>query len=163
MQTIKRKYKFVTIWKLDAPIECVWEAIHNTSEWPRWWKYVRQVHETEPGGENGVGSLRAYTWSSALPYKLSFEMRSTRVDRPYVLEGTAQGELTGTGRWELSSQDGVTTVRYTWEVDMRKPFLNLIAPIARPLFVWNHNKVMQAGGEGLSRLLRARLLASGES
>jgi hypothetical protein len=162
MQKIERKYKFLTIWKLDAPIERVWEAIHNTEEWPRWWKYVQNVSELEPGGGEGVGSVSSYTWSSALPYKLSFQMCTTRIDKPYLLEGIAQGELTGTGRWDLSSEDGVTTVRYKWEVDMKKPLLNLIAPVARPFFVWNHNKVMQAGGEGLARLLGARLLAHAE-
>jgi hypothetical protein len=36
--------------------------------------------------------------------------------------------------------------------------MNLIAPIASPLFSWNHHKVMQQGAEGLARLLNARLL-----
>jgi len=26
----------------------------------------------------------------------------------------------------------------------------MIAPLARPLFVWNHDRVMRAGGEGLA-------------
>jgi uncharacterized protein YndB with AHSA1/START domain len=162
MQKMERKYRFLTTWKFDAPIDRVWAAIHDTDEWPRWWKYVRDVSERRSGDEAGVGSVRSYTWSSALPYKLSFEMRTTRVDKPYVLEGIAQGELIGTGRWDLSSEDGVTTVRYRWEVDMKKPLLNLLAPVARPFFVWNHNKVMQAGGEGLARLLGARLLEHAE-
>ncbi|MEA2574365.1 MAG: hypothetical protein QOH93_1663 [Chloroflexia bacterium] len=162
MQNVVRKYKFLTVWKLDAPIDRVWEAIHDTDEWPRWWKYVQAVGGKVEGIEDGVGSVRSYTWSSALPYKLTFHMRTTRAEKPYVLEGEAQGELTGTGRWDLSTADGVTTVRYLWEVDMAKPFLNAIAPVARPLFVWNHNKVMQAGGEGLARLLGARLLAHAE-
>jgi len=42
-------------------------------------------------------------------------------------------------------------------------FLNALqpslAPIARPLFVWNHNLIMRAGGKGLARLLNARLIS----
>jgi hypothetical protein len=37
--------------------------------------------------------------------------------------------------------------------------MNLAAPIARPLFKWNHDMVMQQGGKGLARLLNARLIS----
>jgi hypothetical protein len=37
--------------------------------------------------------------------------------------------------------------------------MNLLAPVARPVFRWNHNVVMHQGGEGLAALLRANLLA----
>ena len=38
--------------------------------------------------------------------------------------------------------------------------MNLLAPIARPIFAVNHDWVMRGGGEGLAKLLGARLLAS---
>jgi hypothetical protein len=37
--------------------------------------------------------------------------------------------------------------------------MNAFAPIARPIFRWNHNVVMRQGGECLADLLGARLLA----
>ena len=37
--------------------------------------------------------------------------------------------------------------------------MNLLAPMARPLFAWNHAYSMRQGGEGLARLLRARLIS----
>jgi hypothetical protein len=39
--------------------------------------------------------------------------------------------------------------------------MNLLAPVARPIFAWNHDYVMRNGGEGLARLLGAPLLTSG--
>ena len=41
-----------------------------------------------------------------------------------------------------------------------KPWMNLLAPIARPVFEWNHDWVMRNGGEGLASLLGCRLLAT---
>ena len=38
--------------------------------------------------------------------------------------------------------------------------MNLLAPIARPVFAWNHDWVMKRGGEGLSRLLGAPLVVA---
>ena len=36
--------------------------------------------------------------------------------------------------------------------------MNRLAPVARPVFAWNHGVVMRQGAEGLARLLDARLL-----
>ena len=36
--------------------------------------------------------------------------------------------------------------------------MNRLAPVARPLFAWNHDVVMRRGAEGLARLLGAQLL-----
>ena len=38
--------------------------------------------------------------------------------------------------------------------------MNLLAPIARPAFEWNHDWVMGNGGDGIATLLGCRLLAS---
>ena len=49
-------------------------------------------------------------------------------------------------------------VRYEWRVRTKRGWMNLLAPIARPFFKWNHDYVMQRGGEALADLLDARLL-----
>ena len=45
----------------------------------------------------------------------------------------------------------MTYVRYDWKVNTTKKWMNLLAPIARPLFNWNHDIVMKAGYEGLKK------------
>src|SRR5919202_5119807 len=127
-------YEFVTIWQLEAPIEEVWEEICHPERWPGWWRGVESVVELKPGDENGVGSLHRYVWKSRLPYELAFDMQTTWVESPVALEGVARGELEGTGRWRLFHEDGITTVRYTWKVRTTKPWMNLLAPLARPIF-----------------------------
>lgn len=146
-------YAFVTRWSFQAPIEPVWELISKSEGWPDWWPGVEKVELLERGTDGEVGSLRRLTWKSRLPYKLKFEMRTTLVERPNVLEGRAIGELDGTGRWELRQEGDWTHVRYDWRVATTKPWMNLVAPIARPLFAWNHDVVMGWGGEGLARKL----------
>jgi uncharacterized protein YndB with AHSA1/START domain len=161
------EYRFLTTWVLDADRERIWDAIHASERWPGWWRGVERMVELEPGDESGVGQLARYTWRSKLPYELEFEMRTTRVERPHLIEGEASGELAGTGRWRLFEQgaaggDGPTTaVVYEWNVRTTRAWMNLLAPIARPIFAWNHDYVMRNGGEGLARLLGCRLLATG--
>jgi hypothetical protein len=70
------------------------------------------------------------------------------------MEGDAVGELTGTGRWRLFEQGGTTAVTYEWNVRTTKAWMNALAPVARPIFEWNHDYVMRRGGEGLKCQLR---------
>jgi hypothetical protein len=70
--------------------------------------------------------------------------RDMALTRPLLIEGRADGELTGTqfGTHHRSHQT-----------------LDVIAPVARPLFVWNHDEVMDRGCQDLERRL-ARTTAS---
>jgi hypothetical protein len=154
------EYRFVTSWCLQAPIDRVFEAIDDAARWPQWWDGVRLATLLEPGDEQGVGRLWRLVWRSRLPYELAFDSRVTRVERPWLLEGHAVGELTGVGRWRLF--DGpATAVIYEWNVRTTRPWMNALAPLARPLFAWNHDAVMRQGAEGLARLLDCRLLVPG--
>src|SRR5215208_3485306 len=152
-------YRFLTTWCLDAPIEKVWDALYASERWPEWWQGVEDVTVLEAGDENRVGELSRYTWKSALPYRLAFEMRTTRVERPHLVEGQARGELTGEGRWRLFEGQG-TAVTYEWVVVTTERWMNALAPLARPVFAWNHDYVMRRGGEGLARRLGTRLLVT---
>jgi uncharacterized protein YndB with AHSA1/START domain len=154
------EYRFLTTWCLEAPIEPVWEAIHDSERWPEWWRGVERVVELDPGDEAGIGQVGRYTWKSRLPYELSFDVTTLRKERPHLLEGEASGELAGTGTWRLSEGGGLTTVLYEWDVRTTRAWMNLLAPLARPVFAWNHDWVMKHGGEGLARLLGARLVVA---
>jgi uncharacterized protein YndB with AHSA1/START domain len=155
------EYEFLTTWLLDSPRERVWEAIHDQTSWPEWWRGVEEVEEVRPGEDGGLGSVSRMVWKSLLPYRVEFEVTTTHVDRPRLLQADAVGELSGVGRWRLLEEDGATAVLYEWNVATTKPWMNLIAPLARPVFEWNHDWVMSRGGEGIADLLDCRLLASG--
>lgn len=153
-----KQFSLITYWHLEAPIERVWDALATPEEWPRWWRYVLAVVKLEPGDAQGLGSLRRYTWSSKLPYRLSFEMRTTALERPTFMEGVAAGDLIGTGRWRLEPIGHSTRVQYEWTVVTGKKWMRLFAPMLAPLFAWNHDKVMREGGEGLARHLGVALI-----
>ncbi len=154
-------YAFVTEWRFDAPIEAVWGAVRDSERWPSWWRSVRAVEKVRAGDAAGIGEVRRFTWKGRLPYTLTFEMRTTRVDPPFALEGVASGELEGEGRWRLAREDGgtpaaegaCTFVRYEWNVRATRRWMRLLGPILRPLFAWNHDAVMRDGERGLRRLL----------
>jgi uncharacterized protein YndB with AHSA1/START domain len=154
------EYAFLSIWELEAPIERVWDAIRTVESYPAWFPAVQRVELLQSGDSEGVGTVTRSWWSTALPYGFSFDLRTTRVEAPSLLEVDATGELVGTGRWELATGGGRTTVRYFWNVAPAKRWMNLLAPVARPAFAWNHAIVMQAGGAGLARWLGVALRSS---
>lgn len=153
------EYRFLTTWLLEAERDRVWEAVYESERWPQWWKGVLEAERIEEGDEAGIGQLGRYVWKSKLPYKLEFLMRTTRVERPHLLEGDASGELAGVGRWRFFEQSGVTAAVYEWNVTTTRAWMNLLSPIARPIFAVNHDYVMRNGGEGIAELLGAKLLA----
>ena len=154
-------YAFLTTWLLASPREPVFEAIFDQERWPSWWRGVEEAEEVRPGDGSGVGTVSRLVWRSRLPYRIEFEVTTRRVERPHLMEGHAVGELTGTGRWRLWEEDGVTVVTYEWNVATTKAWMNAMAPVARPVFKWNHDWVMNRGGEGIARLLGCELLGSG--
>lgn len=146
-------YQFVTIWKFDAPLEVVWQEIRCMDKWPQWWPYVAKVELLKKGDSNDIGSVRQITWKTALPYSLSFDSELLEMEKYQRMEGRAFGDLEGKGIWYFSHENGVTTVRYDWLVNTTKAWMRLLAPIAKPIFTWNHDKVMEAGFIGLKKRL----------
>lgn len=154
-----RHYALTTQWVLAAPVERIWDALVAPETWPRWWPQVESVVLLRSGDAQGIGALRRYTWSSRLPYRLTFDMTTASLARPTFIEGFASGELNGVGRWRLASAQGMAQVEYEWTVTTGKRWMQALAPVLAPVFRWNHDQVMAAGGRGLARYLGVRLLA----
>lgn len=113
----------------------------------------------EKGDQFRVGELSRFTWRSVLPYSLSFDIRVTRAEPPYLIEGRASGELDGVGPWHLYEGQGAAIV-YDWRVSTTRAWMNALGALVRPAFSWNHDLVMRQGGRGLAAELGARLLLS---
>jgi Polyketide cyclase / dehydrase and lipid transport len=148
-------YQFITNWQFNAPLERVWHEIKTMSRWPDWWPYVAKVELLKAGGTDDIGAVRRITWKTALPYTLTFDSELVELDQFKRMQGRAFGELEGTGSWLFAHENGTTYVQYDWQVNTTKAWMKLLAPIARPIFEWNHDKVMDAGYLGLKKRLEA--------
>jgi hypothetical protein len=133
----------------------VWWVLREAERWPEWWRGVERVTVL------ALDERYRIAWRSRVPYELEFDFEVVDLDEPRAMRGVASGALTGTGHWRLYEQDGVTAVTYEWKVRTTKRWMNLLAPLARPIFDYNHNVVMRWGGEGLARRLDCNLLAAG--
>lgn len=153
------QYAFVTRWQFKAPLPDVWDAIYSSLEWPAWWKGVLAVTELEKGDEGGIGSVRAYSWRSVLPYQLSFRMRLVEIETHKRMKGQAFGELEGEGEWFFTEKEGITHVEYHWMVFTNKAWMNYLSFMLKPAFQYNHDVVMRWGAQGLASKLNAELIS----
>jgi uncharacterized protein YndB with AHSA1/START domain len=153
------RYRFLTTWCFDAPLAVVWEAIKASERWPEWWPGVLRNECVHDGDGDGVGSVYECEWRSALPYTVRFRAETLRVEQPHAIEVRASGELAGRGLWRLYEGDGSVAI-YEWDVETTPAWMNALAPFGRPVFTWNHDRIMRRGGEALARKLGCRLLAA---
>ncbi len=126
-------FDFDTTWHIEAPIGEVFDALTDSLRWPDWWPGLDDVKPLEAGDEQGIGRTQRFVWKSRLGYRLRFDIRITRVHDPCLIEGVASGDVAGIGRWLLHEGSAVTRVRYTWQVRTVRPWMGLLARVARPL------------------------------
>ena len=64
-------FRFVTEWRLRAPIDQVFATIDDIEAWPSWWPMVRKVERLEAGDANLLGQVNRMTFVGKLPYRHS--------------------------------------------------------------------------------------------
>ncbi len=146
-------YNWVSVWDIDAPRPMVWAAISRAEDWPRWWPFVDSVELLRPGDADGAGAMCHLVWRTRLPYRIRLEVETVDVKPEHSLWVRAQGDAAGEGTWKLTDAGGGTRVEYEWRISLDRPWMRWLAPLAAPLYRWNHDAVMAAGGTGLARYL----------
>jgi len=151
------EYHLLSTWQIEAPLDEVYGAIYDSLHWPDWWPGLQQAEQTAPGDARGIGCKRRYSWQGDLPYAVTFEVNTTRIENLLNIEGTTEGDLEGTGCWHFRQQDSLSTVQFEWHVRTTKWWWKLLEPVARPMFIRNHGLLMAQGAAGLARRLQAPL------
>ncbi len=138
-----KHYVFRTVWEIDVPPETLFEILANVPNYPKWFPLIKEVKTT------GYGKF-SYRCRSILPYDLEFDTAQTVVDEDKgILEASMEGDLVGFSRWTITPRGEFSTVEYFEEADTNKALLNLLAPVAKPLFKLNHWIAMIRGRSGL--------------
>ena len=144
-------FALTTTWRIPASIEAVWACLVDTEAWPAWWKYVEAVEETAPGETSGLNNTRKYCWRTCLPYRLMLSLRVTSICPKHRVTVEVSGDLRGDGCCQFSyhPDQAQTQVIFYWHVQTCKPWMNWLTTLTRPVFIWNHGRVMKQGELGL--------------
>ncbi|MEO6885293.1 MAG: SRPBCC family protein [Jatrophihabitantaceae bacterium] len=141
------RYVFRSLWRLDSPVDRVYNALVDVANYPDWWPQVRATRQLDDcSGELSCRSL--------LPYKLVFVATREIEDRANgILRARVSGDLNGRTQWTITSVKGGTTAVFDEDVVVGTRALRLAGRLARPALRVNHRMMMQAGEQGLRRLL----------
>lgn len=150
-------YQFESRWALRAPIERVFDVALKAEHFGEWWPSVTASSLISTGEDGMVGHRARYRVKSPLLYSMSFETTVLEAERPFRIHAKVRGDLVGTGTYLLASDGPVTQVRFLWFVSTTKRWMNLLAPLARPLFAWAHKSVMSKGARAMAKHLGTRL------
>ena len=153
-------YQFESEWVLTAPIESVFDVMTRVEDFSKWWPSVKNSRLIEEGDSEGVGAKAKYWIKSPLGYTMHFEMTVLEVDKPHRIHSLARGDLVGTGTHLFEDRGDRTAVRYLWYVSTTKRWMNVLEPVAKPLFAWAYHHVMREGCAGLAKHLGARLIST---
>ncbi len=153
------RYHFVTEIRLTATPGEVWGALEKSEDWPDWWRWLVHAEVLEEGDEQGLGRRVRNRVSTPLGYRLTYDGTATRLVEPSLLEFIATGDLAGTGQLRIVGKAAETDITFHWMVATTRRWMNLLVPIARPLFAWNHNRLMIDFARGLAATTHSELIS----
>jgi hypothetical protein len=148
------RFEFFDEWRLAADFEAVWAVIREVERWPDWWPSVRSVIPVI----GRAGETWEFRFRTRLPYDMAFVAEVERDDPLVEVAARVTGRVDGSGRWMATGIEGGTLVRFDWWVRPKVAWMRAVAPIARPVFSWNHRSLMAEGARGLARRLDTQLL-----
>jgi hypothetical protein len=138
---VTRGYSFREEWTVDAEPGRVRDVLVDLERYPRWWREVRAVAKVSD--DDALVVCR-----SVLPYDLELHLHAVHRDAD-LLETAIGGDLVGHARYRISPHGVGTRLRFEQDVDVSGPLLGLASRLARPVLVWNHDRMMRSCLTGL--------------
>jgi len=153
----KARYGFTKRWILDAPPSMVFDVLKRVDDYPKWWPDFVSVNSAGPNSYDMV--VKGF-----LPYKIKYRLMNNVIDRKnLVLEGVVDGDLEGWIRWDVNPRNPVgCDVLFKEEVSTKKWILNTFSSVLRPIFRFNHKRVMNRGEYSIRALLGGFTLAKSD-
>ncbi len=133
----------------------MWQTLSATPfSWPEWWPELQNVHNVKL--VDGItGSAFSCTWK-ARGYTLRSDITVRESHFPDSIIMCSTGDLVGTANCNIKEIKGSTIIKMDWQVQTTKAWMNLLAPVLKPLFTSNHHRVMNSGERGIQRYMASK-------
>jgi len=120
----------------------LWDAFADTSTYPNIWSWLKDFQ----GGPLEPGTVATFRVRPPLPYSLRFVVTIDEVDVLERVAVTVGGDVKGDAQLVLTpTAEGGSQARIAWELELVRPALKRIEPVARRPMVWGHDLVVAQG------------------
>jgi hypothetical protein len=156
---VATRYRFLTEFELSSSPAAVEKTLRDVATWGSWWKWARRIEPLT--SEHGVLGARYRNWiTTPLFYGFTYDTEVVEVTDE-LIRLDVSGDLAGSGLFQFQgTESGGSFLSFEWSVETHKTWMNLLAPLARPVFLWNHRRLMSDFGEGLGRASDGELLVT---
>lgn len=134
-------FRFDRSWRFDVSLDRLWEAVADTSSYPRLWPWLDDFQ----AGPLAVGTTARFRVRPPLPYHLHFTVQVDDVIERERVSALVSGDVEGPARLELAAAGTGSEARLAWELDLRRPALTRAQPLIRPVMILGHNLVIAMG------------------
>ena len=149
----KNQYRFNRSWEIDAPLELIWNELINYKKWPAWCGGLERIEQLDQFDHLQKGNNIRSIWKGFLPYSITFDAVIKDFIQYSFLSFNVTGDLYGEGIcYFLSSHDN-TTINFIWNVSPTKLWMKMSSPFARPVFIENHNHILEQAITGFTRMI----------
>lgn len=146
-------YRFISHWLIKTDPAKASQTLDDVESWPNWWPGLEKLERLE-GVPGHVGSRVRCTWRAS-GYRLNIIIEIIDYQPQQILRFTSSGDLIGEGSWTMQKAgEDQTAMQIVWNVATTKRWMNRLAPILRPFFERNHQRVMKKGERGFNQFLR---------
>jgi hypothetical protein len=158
---VPAQYHFVSEFTFRGDPERLWETLLDIRDWPKWWSWLKRIDVLrEAASSDGVGAVYRNVIRAPTGYGLTYDTEVTAIDRLRRIDVDSRGDILGRGRFIVRSRsDGTVDLAFVWLVATPKAWMSFLAPIGRPVFNWNHDKLMTAFGRGLAAATSSELVS----
>lgn len=115
------------------PPERLWAALERTEDYPRWWRWMRDIEVTGDWPEEG--STLTFNVAAPIPYRLRLTVTVEEEASPRSVKAQVEGSLTGEGGLDLEPTSEGTNAQVGWDVEVTSRALRPMIGIARPILV----------------------------
>src|SRR5262245_53927402 len=140
-------------WRAVATVEEVAQLLFDTANISRWWPQAAGIRLEDQGDDVGRDRTGSSRLKGFLPYELNVAFRVVEACYPTSFRLELVGDLHGCGGAEIRQVGAETTIDMDLTIHVRRPVLQVLALLSRPLLHLQHAWVMRQGERGLHREL----------
>lgn len=149
-------YRFATVFTIDVEPQRIWDALILPGGWLADHPDIEHWTAKARGGADHLGDRYGVDHHVGGPVTLRYDLEVVQSRAPYRLTWRVTGDLAGTAAFELDELDGVTDLRFTWEVATTKRWMNVAAPLIRRQMVREYKRSVVAAVNGLADAVGGR-------